>query len=129
MKRLAIILISLLLLILGGRGVADTGVSVSAQAADSICEETAPIMGREMCLMAMGGNAISGNTTSQGSSIRLTQTGRRVQPSTKTSVKLIKAGTVMDGRGSFLRGVSILQPLPGLFLFNWHLHLFGVLRL
>lgn len=93
------------------------------------CDASVPVMGREMCFVAFGGNAFSGSDTSHTGSIRLTQTGRRVNPSTKTTFKLIKSGKVMDGRGSFLTGVSLFQPLPDLFSFNQQLYLMGVLRL
>lgn len=136
MKRFAVILITLLSLLLSGRDVSaavsfqtETGASLSAPTSESICKDAQSTLGREMCFMAYGGNAFSGNTTSHGSSIRLTQTGRRIHSTTKTTFKLIKGGKVMDGRGCFLRGFSLFQPLPGLFLFNQHLQLMGVLRL
>lgn len=82
-----------------------------------------------MCFAMAGGNAFSGNTTSHGSSVRLSQTGRRINPSTKTSFKIIKAGKVIDGRGYVFRGFSVFRLVPDLFSFNQHLHLMGILRL
>ena len=82
-----------------------------------------------MCIVAVGGNAFSGNTTSHGSSVRLSQTGRRINPSTKTTFRLIKAGKVIDGRGYVFRGFSVFRLPPDCFSFNQFLHLMGILRL
>lgn len=82
-----------------------------------------------MCFAMAGGNAFSGNTTSHGGSVRLSQTGRRINPSTKTSFKIIKVGKVIDGRGYVFRGFSVFRLVPDLFSFNQHLHLMGILRL
>jgi hypothetical protein len=135
-KRFAVILITFLSLLLSGRDVSaavsfqtETKVCLSATFSDTICKDSKATLGREMCIIAYGGNAFSGNTTSHGSSVRLSQTCRRIHSSTKTTFKLVKAGKVMDGRGCFLRGFSLFQPLPDNFSFNQHLHLMGILRL
>ena len=80
-------------------------------------------------MAAASGNAFSGNSTGHGGTIRLPRAGRRINPSAKTSFRFLKTGKVLDGRGRFLRGISLFRPLPGLFLYNRHLHLMGILRL
>ena len=127
-KRLAVILTFFLSLLLGGRevraAVVTAGSGESAQISQTVWDtHAAP------GLMAAGSNAFSGNSTSHGGSIRLPRAGRRVNPSAKTSFRLLKAGKVLDGRGRFLRGISLFRPLPGLFLYNRHLLLMGILRL
>lgn len=136
MKRIAVILITFLSLLLSGRDVsaavsfrAEPGTSLSAQINDSISKGFPASLGREMCFAMAGGNAFSGNTTSHGGSVRLSQTGRRINPSTKTSFKIIKVGKVIDGRGYVFRGFSVFRLVPDLFSFNQHLHLRGILRL
>lgn len=135
-KRMAILVIAFLSFFLSGRegfsaaiSQTDNTPSVSASISDSITKDSPAALGRVMSFMAVGGNAFSGNTTSFSGSIRLTQTGRRINPSTKTTFRLIKDGKVMDGRSPFQRGVSLLQSLPDLFSFNQNLHLMGILRL
>lgn len=133
---MAIFVITFLSLFLSGRqGISavidktDRNSFLSASISDSITKDSPVTFGREMFFMSVGGNAFSGNTSGFSGSVRLTQTGRRVNPSTRTNFKLIKAGKVIDGRGCFLRGFSLFQPLPDLYSFNRHLHLFGILRL
>lgn len=135
-KRMAILVIAFLSLFLSGRegfsaaiSQTDKTPSVSASISDSITKDSPVALGRERSFMAVGGNAFSGNTTSFSGSICLTQTGRRINPSTKTTFRLIKDGKVMDGRSPYQRGVSLLQSHPDLFSFNQHLHLMGILRL
>ena len=133
---MAILVITFLSLFLSGRDGFSLAISqtykdpsLSASISDTFTKDSPVAFGREMFFMSMGGNAFSGNTNSFSGSIRLTQTGRRINPSTKTTFRLIKAGKVMDGRSPFQRGVSLLQLLPDLFSFNQHLHLIGILRL
>lgn len=135
-KRMAILVIVFLSLLLSGRESFSAAISqtdwsygMSTSVSDSITKDRPVSFGRDISFLPVGGNAFSGNTTSFSGSIRLTQTGRRINPSTKTTFRLIKAGKVMDGRSPFQRGVSLLQLLPDLFSFNQHLHLIGILRL
>ena len=136
MKRLAVILIALLSFFLNGQRESSAvisqdewGTDVSVNTTDFITKDSPITFCRDMSFMPMSGNAFSGNTTSFSGSIRLTQTGRRINPSTKTTFRLVKAGKVIDGRSPFQRGVSLFQLLPDLFSFNQHLHLMGILRL
>ena len=133
---MAILVITLLSLFLSGRdgfstviSQTDKGSSLSASISDAFTKDSPAAFGREMSFVAVCGSAFSGNTTSFSGSIRLTQTGRRINPSTKTTFRLVKAGKVIDGRSPFQRGVSLFQLLPDLFSFNQHLHLMGILRL
>ena len=136
MKRLSVILITFLSLFLGGVEIYavdflhdQTDAFIIAKLSGTINAGSQSTLGREMCLLAVGGNAFAGNTTSQGSSIRPTQAGRRSNPSTKTSFKIVKAGKVIDGRGYVFRGFSVFRLSPDYFSFNRHLHLMGILRL
>lgn len=135
-KPLAVILIIFLSLFLSGRGISaadylpeETSAVITANKSGTINAYSRATPGREMCLAAVGGNAFSGNATCQGSSIRPTQTGRRVNPTTKTTFRLIKAGKVLEIRGTTHQGTPLFQSHPDKFLFNQYLHLMGILRL
>jgi hypothetical protein len=135
-KRMAILVTAFLSLFLGGRvgfsvafSQTDKDTSLSASISDSITDDSPAALGREMSFMSVGGNAFSGNTTGFSGSVRLTQSGRRINPSTKTTFRLVKAGKVVDGRSFLQRGISLSQLLPDLFSSNRQLHLMGILRL
>ena len=136
MKRLSVILITFLSLFMGGIEIYavdflhdQAGAFTIAKRSGTINAASQSTLGREMCLLAVGGNAFAGNTTSQGSSIRPTQAGRRINPSTKTSFKIIKSGKVIDGRAYVFRGFSVFRLPPDYFSFNQLLYLMGILRL
>ena len=131
---MAILVIAFLSLFLGGRvgcsvAFSQTDKDLSASISDSITDDSPAAIGREMSFMSVGGNAVSCNTTGFSGSVRLTQTGRRVNPSTKTTFRLVKAGKVVDGRSPLQRGISLSQLLPDLFSSSRQLHLMGILRL
>lgn len=104
MKRLAVILITLLALLNGcGRELSatsslrmETGIGWTAQYAKIIAENSPVSQGREIYLAPVTGNICPGDTISQSVSLRLTQTGKRVNPSAKTSSRIIKAGRITD---------------------------------
>ena len=93
-KRMAIFVIAFLSLFLSGR----EGFSQadSQNISDSITKDSPADFGREMSFISVCGEAFSGNPTSFSGSIRLTQTGRRINPSTKTTFRLIRSGKVID---------------------------------
>ena len=104
MERLAVILIAFLALLNGcGRETnataslhMKTGMGQTAQITEVIADNLPASQGREMCLAPVTGCISPGDTISQTVSLRLTQTGKRVNPSAKTSVRIIKAGKIID---------------------------------
>ncbi|MBQ9583095.1 MAG: hypothetical protein IJR25_02055 [Bacteroidales bacterium] len=53
-------------------------------------------LGKEMCITGAVGNTFSGNSNSHFSSIRVNQTGRRINPSPKTTSRLVRTGKIID---------------------------------
>ena len=104
MKRLAFIL-SILLALLNGCGREtsaaaslriETGIGRTVPFAEVIADNLPGSQDREMRLAPVTGNISPGDTISQTVSFRLTQTGKRVNPSAKTSSRIIKAGRITD---------------------------------
>lgn len=90
------------MLLLGGRMLpisdyySDPEFSVAENNLSALCLDTPPDMGKEMCLTAATGTVFSGSESSQSVSVRVTQSGRQVQSSTKNPSRLIKFGKVLD---------------------------------
>ena len=73
----------------------EAGTCLSARINDSIGKDPAS-PNKEICFAASDHHVISGDTVSHSNSIRLPQTGKRINPSTKTASRIIKAGRIID---------------------------------
>ena len=104
MQHLAAILISILSLFVGGRGASVAESTFSESSADATVVKDNPssekaadhVLHKDMCITAAQGWSFSGSENSNTVLLRTSQTGRRTNPSPKTTTRLIRSGKIID---------------------------------
>lgn len=78
----------------GERSGTENPCSLSASPATETPSDYAP--SRDLCVTAAQGWSFAGGDSSNSVSVRNTQTGRRITPQTKSTVRVVKGGKIVD---------------------------------
>lgn len=126
MKHSLLILSFLLSWLFSGSEAASSRVSGSSETSvvQASSQEQAPDFNKfnTLCLTSARGVSFSGETNSFTPTVRTLNSGRRVQPSSKTSFRVVKAGKVVD-RQTFHTFLEVLYHNPsGLFCIDRYIY-------